>query len=86
MLTQIEAEIETNGNVVLLQPIHLKKRSRAIITIIDAEVSSPSASNDKPIPEGGLEEMFGSVDLGYATGTDNESIDRDLAEEYAGRR
>ena len=33
-------------------------------------------------PEGGLERYFGMVDLGYATGTDNEGIDRDLAREY----
>ncbi len=29
-----------------------------------------------------LRELFGSIDLGYATGADNESIDRDLAREY----
>ena len=30
-----------------------------------------------------FEALIGSVDLGAPTGTDNESIDRDLAEEYA---
>ena len=30
-----------------------------------------------------LEELFGSVSLGYPTGADNESIDRDLACAYA---
>lgn len=30
-----------------------------------------------------FERHFGAVDLGYATGTDNESIDADLAREYA---
>jgi hypothetical protein len=30
-----------------------------------------------------FERHFGSVDLGYATGTDNEEIDADLARAYA---
>ena len=30
-----------------------------------------------------FEEHFGSVDLGYATGLNNEQIDADLAREYA---
>ena len=30
-----------------------------------------------------LEKHFGSVDLGYATGIDNEEIDADLEREYA---
>jgi hypothetical protein len=30
-----------------------------------------------------FERHFGEVDLGYPTGTDNESIDADLAREYA---
>lgn len=29
-----------------------------------------------------FERHFGSVDLGYETGSDNEGIDRDLAHEY----
>lgn len=33
-----------------------------------------------------FERHFGAVDIGYATGTDNESIDADLAGEYAGGR
>ena len=35
MLTQIEAEVDVNGSVVLLEPVHLEKKSRAILTIID---------------------------------------------------
>ena len=30
-----------------------------------------------------FERHFGEVDLGYATGDDNEQIDADLAKEYA---
>lgn len=29
-----------------------------------------------------LQQHFGAVNLGYPTGTDNESIDTDLAREY----
>lgn len=32
-----------------------------------------------------FERRFGSVDLGLATGADNESIDADLAREYAAK-
>jgi len=31
------------------------------------------------VSKGGLRELFGSVDLGYPTAADNESIDADLA-------
>ena len=30
-----------------------------------------------------FEKHFGEVDLGYPSGADNESIDRDLADDYA---
>jgi hypothetical protein len=30
-----------------------------------------------------LSDLFGSASLGYATGVDNETIDADLAREYA---
>lgn len=33
-------------------------------------------------PQDSLRELFGSIDMGYAMGADNESIDRDLAREY----
>lgn len=33
--------------------------------------------------QGSFRELFGSVDLGNPTGADNESIDADLAREYA---
>ncbi len=43
------------------------------------EEASPSKTEaDDP-----FERCFGNVDLGYPTGSDNESIDADLAREYA---
>ena len=35
MLTTVEAEIDVNGNVRLLEPLSLSKKSRAIVTILD---------------------------------------------------
>ncbi len=32
---------------------------------------------------GGIRELFGSISLGSPTGSDNESIDADLAREYS---
>jgi len=49
----------------------------------------PSQHAQKEVPvgtshesRGTLRELFGSIDLGYPTGADNESIDADLAREY----
>ena len=36
MLTTIEAEIDVNGSVTLLEPLTISKKSRAIITLLDA--------------------------------------------------
>lgn len=38
---------------------------------------------EKQVPRERFEQHFGEVDLGYATGADNEQIDLDLAREYA---
>ena len=38
---------------------------------------------EKQIARERFERHFGEVDLGYATGVDNEQIDADLAREYA---
>ncbi|MCU0240432.1 MAG: hypothetical protein MUC29_13410 [Pyrinomonadaceae bacterium] len=35
MLTTVEAEIDVNGNVRLLEPLSLSKPSRAIVTILE---------------------------------------------------
>lgn len=46
MLTTIEAEIDVNGNVTLLEPITLTKKSRAIVTVLE-NGSTPK----KPVSE-----------------------------------
>lgn len=47
---------------------------------------SPARSEaEKEAARTRFERHFGEVDLGSPTGADNESIDADLAKEYAGR-
>lgn len=40
MLVTIEAEVDTDGSVRLLEPIKIKKKSRAILTLLDDENSN----------------------------------------------
>ena len=35
MLQTVEAEIEINGVVRLLEPLHITKKTRAIVTVLD---------------------------------------------------
>ncbi len=43
MSIQVKAEIDTNGKVELLEPVQVKKRSRAIVTILD----EPNGNTEK---------------------------------------
>ncbi len=47
---------------------------------------TPATEQAKPAARERFERHFGAVDLGPATGADNESIDADLAREYGGSR
>lgn len=52
MLTTVEAEIDVNGNVRLLEPLKLSKKSRAIVTILDKTNGNPeNDSNENTIIE-----------------------------------
>jgi hypothetical protein len=42
MLTTVEAEIDVNGSVTLLEPLTLTKKSRAIVTVLNGENLLPS--------------------------------------------
>jgi hypothetical protein len=42
----------------------------------------PASENEKQAARERFERHFGAVDLGFATGVDNESIDADLASAY----
>ena len=78
MTRQIEAVYE-NGVLRPVEPLDLEPHTRVRVTI---ETRSSVLSDTGRAPRGSLSELFGSVDLGYPTGADNESIDADLAREY----
>ncbi len=75
MLTRIEAEIDVNGTVTLLEPIKLTKKSRAIVTVLE----NGNGTNAEQQTGKKLSDLFGSASLGHPTGLDNEQIDADLA-------
>lgn len=81
MLTTVEAEVDVNGAVTLLEPLRLNKKSRAILTLLNGEteangvVSAQAAIAD-------ISQFFGAVNSGDSRSADNERIDADLAREY----
>ena len=46
MLTTIEAEIDVDGNIKLLEPLKVNKKSRIIITLMDSPNTTEKISND----------------------------------------
>ena len=61
------------------EPLDLEPNTRVRVTIETNVALLLKGSG----AHGRLAELFGSVDLGYPTGASNESIDSDLAREYA---
>jgi hypothetical protein len=57
----------------------VKRRLETLLAQPDQKEVPVATSQES---RGTLRELFGSIDLGYATGADNESIDADLAREY----
>lgn len=49
MLTTVEAEIDTSGNVRLLEPVEVKKTTRAIVTLLEDANGAESDSNGNEI-------------------------------------
>lgn len=84
MLTTIEAEIDVNGNVTLLEPIKLRKKSRAIVTLLESDnvATQPLSDEEKRLAEERLLRHVGAVNSGNPRSADNEQIDADLAREY----
>lgn len=62
-------------------PLDEKERLKLAALIIN-DISNKPETNGEAKNTGGIREMFGSVSLGHTTGSDNESIDADLAREY----
>ena len=78
MTRTLEATFDGEA-LILDEPLDLKPHTR--VRVIIEPSGAPQISGKAS--EGSLRELFGSVDLGYPTGADNESIDADLAREYA---
>ena len=84
MLTTIEAEIDVNGQVTLLAPLKIKRKARAIVTLLDEEIvdKKPAGDEENQRAEERFAQWIGSVDSGNPNSADNEQIDVDLAWEY----
>lgn len=46
MLTTVEAEIDVDGSVRLLEPLKLSQKSRAIVTVLDKSNGNKSSKGD----------------------------------------
>ena len=64
------------------QILPLNEKERLKLAALISDISNKPETNGEAKITGGIREMFGSVSLGHPTGSDNESIDTDLAREY----
>ena len=76
MTMQIEAIYE-NGILRPVDPIDLPEGQHLQLILVTSDIEQAGQNG-----EGDIRRFFGSVSLGHPTGSDNESIDRDLAREY----
>ena len=85
MLTQVEAEVGVDGSVLLLEPLRLKKRSRAIVTIIDSEPveNKQISEEDARSAEDRFARHFGAVESGDPHSADNDKVDADLVKAHS---
>ena len=84
MLTTIEAEIDVNGRVTLLEPLKIERKSRAILTLLDEEIvdKNPVDDEENQRAEERFAQWIGAVDSGNPNSADNAQIDVNLAWEY----
>ena len=84
MLTTIEAEIDVNGRVTLLEPLKIERKSRAILTLLDEEIvdKNPVDDEENQRAEERFAQWIGAVDSSNPNSADNAQIDVDLAWEY----
>lgn len=75
MLQAIEAEVSPDGQVTLLEPLHLAQRTRAVVTIL--------TPIDEPVPTRAsgkaLLDMLDSADFATAPPGDPERMEREIA-------
>lgn len=87
MLTTIEAEIDVNATVTLLEPLTLRKKSRAIVTLLESNEVAPKplSEEENRLAEECFARWIGAVNSHNPNSADNEQIDADLAREYRAR-
>lgn len=66
-----------------VRPLPTQERLRLAALILNELSQMPALNNAPPRKGEKLSDLFGAARLGYPTGADNESIDADLAREYA---
>ena len=76
MTMQIEAIYE-NGVLRPVDPIDLPEGQHLQLILVTSDIEQAAQNG-----EGDIRRFFGSVSLSHPNGSDNESIDRDLAREY----
>jgi predicted DNA-binding antitoxin AbrB/MazE fold protein len=81
MALTVEAVYE-NGVLKPAEPLPLKEHEAVRVTV-EPILTGPAASSQRTADLARLMAHAGAVDLGRPTGTDNESIDADLAREYS---
>jgi hypothetical protein len=78
MLTNVQEVYERT-----VRPMSEQERLELAALIISDLSQQSKMDNGKSRSGKKLSDLFGSVSLGHPTGADNESIDADLAREYA---
>ncbi len=83
MLTTVEAEIDVNGNVRLLEPLKVERKSRAILTLLDDDNGKRKqmSAEEEQAAEERFARHFGAIKSGNPRSADNEQIDEDLPRE-----
>ncbi len=79
MLTTVKAEIDVNGNVRLLEPIKVKRKGLAIVTLLDEDAAKKELTGaEKQAAEERFARHFGAINSGDRHSADNEKLDADL--------
>ena len=61
MLIAVEAEIDTNGVVTLLEPVTVTRKTRAVVTLLDEAAAKPESSQTEQ-PDNALVRWLNSSD------------------------
>ncbi len=82
MPTIIEAEIDVDGSVRLLQTLKVTKKSRAILTLLDADDAQSPSEAETQLAEERFARHFSAINSGDPRSADNDKIDADLIRVY----